>query len=68
MSGIFAAIKFLPELISIIKTILGMIESGKNYLEVKKYLGDLNEAIKKANESKDTSEIENMFNGSSDQS
>jgi len=68
MSGIFTAIKFLPELISIIKTIAQMVESGKSYLEIKKFLGELNDAIKKANESKDTSAIENMFNGGIDQS
>ena len=67
MSTIVTILKFLPEIVAFIKMLRELIESGKSVLEVRAYMKGLDSAVKKANETKDTSEIENLFNGNGDQ-
>lgn len=57
-----AIIKFLPELVSLIKTILSMLEKGKTELEIKAAIKNFNASLVKAVATKDTSKLEEIFN------
>ena len=63
MSTFLTIVKFLPEIIAFIKMLGKLVESGKNVLEVKALMRDYDAANKKANETKDTSALEDLFNG-----
>jgi hypothetical protein len=62
LTGFFAFLKLLPELIEGFKKLGELLEQGSHALEVKISLKKFDQAAAKAEKEKDTSELENLFN------
>ncbi len=63
---IWAIFKLLPELLSLGKTIYGLLKSGVDIMSVKKKMREIDENLKIAAKTKDTSGLENIFNPKSE--
>jgi hypothetical protein len=63
MATFITIIKFLPELFSMIKWISAMLKAGKSELDIKASLKVFDSALTKATETKNTSDLENIFRG-----
>lgn len=63
MSILLTLLKFLPEIIAIVKTIIKMSAEGKSELEIRAALKLIDSALITAVLKKDTSELEDIFRG-----
>jgi len=61
MSSLLILIKLLPDLIAIIKKLIWAIEAGADYIDVRIALDKFHKAEQKAEDKKDTSDLENIF-------
>lgn len=62
LKGFWELVKALPTLISIAKQIFAFLHEVQDYVDRRKKAGELDAALKKARETKDTSDVEKIFN------
>jgi hypothetical protein len=60
-AAIFAVLRALPDIIAALKQLASLAESGVHYVDVRIQLGKFDKAVTKAENGKDTSELENLF-------
>lgn len=63
IGGVKVVLKFLPDLISIVKTIWGWVQQGIADAEIKRRLALFDQAAQIAKDTKDTSKLEDLFGG-----
>lgn len=63
MATLWALIKFLPELVSIIKLITKKISEGVDEAQIRASLKAFDAGLEKAIKTKDTTDLENVFRG-----
>lgn len=62
MATVWSIFKLLPELFSLGKTIWGLLKSGVDIMSIKKSMRNMDENLKIAAKTKNTSELEAIFN------
>ena len=65
IQGLWAFLKALPALIGILKEIFKFLHETIDYFDRLKKAKDLEQAVKEARETKDTTKLENMFSAPS---
>lgn len=60
---ILTILKFLPELIALIKTLAKMVEEGKDIAEIKAAIKNFDSSLSTAVATKDSSKLEDIFRG-----
>lgn len=54
-------LKNLPQIIGVVSKVMSLVSKGISFIEIQNKLDEFDDAIEKANETKDTSDLENLF-------